>query len=209
MSATLSGETREKLGSRHARRMREQGMIPATIQGGGGDHVDLGIHSQSFWKARRAHEHLFDIEVGGQSETAVVRELQWDAFGDEIVHVEFMRVQRGVKMEAEVELSFAGHVKSGILNHLVTHVAVRCLPSQIPDEIEVNVEGLEEGAHLSAADLVLPEGSELAIDPETQVAVVSAPKAEAEPTDEEGEAAEGETPEGAEPGAEAAEPETE
>jgi large subunit ribosomal protein L25 len=90
-----------------------------------------------------------------------VHALAWDAFGDEIVHIEFKRVRRDVKTEIEVELEFRGHPKGGMLNHLVTHVTVLCLPMDIPDMIEVPVGHLDVGGAVLAKELVLPKGVEL------------------------------------------------
>jgi large subunit ribosomal protein L25 len=188
MSATLNGLAREKLGSRHARRLRLQNRIPCSVQGEGKPNVALSIDNDEFATARRNHEHLFDIEIeGAEAETAMVRELQWSALGDSIVHVEFRRVVRGQKTQVEVALEFIGHPKGGVLNHLVTHVPVMCLPSEIPDKIEAKVDHLEPGHPLFARDLVMPEGSEMLLDEDTQVAVVSTVRAEevAEETPEE------------------------
>ena len=188
MSATLVAEKRERLGSRFARRLRAAGRIPVSIQGGEAEHVDCSIASAEFWTARRAHEHLFDFEGLGGDETAVVRELQWDAFGDKIIHVEFMRVVRGVAMESEAALEFTGHPKGGVLNHLVTHVTVSSIPSMIPDQIEVSVDGLEEGDHITAGDLVLPTAVELVTPSETQIATITTARADVvAETEEEGE----------------------
>ena len=193
MSATLSGIVREKLGSRHARVLRLQGRIPANVQGGGREDVNFSIEEDVFLAARRHHEHLFDIELDkGETETALVRELQWNTFGERIQHVEFRRVIRGQKTEVEVELAFVGHPKGGILNHLQTHVTIRSIPSKIPDGIEVPVGAMEAGNVLLASQLELPEGVALASDPELQVAVVSAPVSEEPEAGEEGE--ESETP---------------
>lgn len=190
MSATLQGERREKLGSRTARKLRASGRIPVSIQGEDKEHVHASIDAHEFMLARRHHEHLFDIEFGGsEPETAVVRELQYDAFGDHVVHIDFRRVVRGVAIDSEVELAYTGHPKGGILNHLVTHVTIRCLPSEIPDAIEVSVEGLEPGHPLHASDLVLPEGMELGCAPELQIAVIVAPRGIEEPEAPEEEAA--------------------
>jgi len=195
--AKLQASSHVKLGSRDARKLRLQGKIPCSIQGEGKDNVNVAIDSDEFMTARRHHEHLFDIEVeGGGAETVLVRELQWDAFGERINHVEFRRVVRGRKTEAEVELEFTGHPK-GILNQLLTHVTVMALPTNIPDSIEVKVEGLEPGHPIHISDLEFPEGVSSAMPEDTPVAVVSAPKGEEEETAEpvEGEeAAEGEEP---------------
>lgn len=186
MSATLKAALREKVGSRHSRLLRRQGRIPASIQGEHKDHLNFSIDETEFLTARRHHQHLFDIELdGGGSETALVRELHWDAFGDSILHVEFRRVVRGQKTEVEVPLEFIGHPKGGVLNHVLTHVTVMALPSEIPDMIEVKVDHLDESHSLHASDLVLPEGLELVTDPEAQVANVSARVVEPEPSEEE------------------------
>ena len=159
MSATLSGIVREKLGSRHARVLRLQGRIPANVQGGGREDVNFSIEEDVFLAARRHHEHLFDIELDkGETETALVRELQWNTFGERIQHVEFRRVIRGQKTEVEVELAFVGHPKGGILNHLMTHITIKALPSEIPDSIEVKVDEMTLEAPLHVSDLILPEG---------------------------------------------------
>jgi len=201
MSATLKGSVRQKVGSRHARALRAGGKIPACIQGEGKPHANIAIDEHEFLAARRHHEHLFDIEVeGGAGEVALVQELQWDPFGETIVHVEFRRVVRGQKTEVEVGLEFVGHPKGGVLNHLVTHVTVLALPSQIPDSIEVKVDEMEPGDPIVAKDLRLPEGVELAMEPDTQVAVVVTVREEVEPSGEGEEEGTGEEP-SAEPSA--------
>lgn len=190
-SQVLSATKRTQLGTRFSRSMRAEGRIPANIQGQG-NHIDISINEREFLASRRAHVHLYDIEVEGSAETAVVHELQWDTFGDRIIHVEFRAVVRGVAIESEVALAFTGNPKSGIANHLVAEILVRCIPSLIPDNVEVSVEGLEEHAHVKAKDITLPEGITLACDPEMDVAIiVGAGGAEpVEGEDEEDEAAE-------------------
>lgn len=184
-SAILKAEARTKLGSRACRALRANGMIPANLQPADGkEHVDLAINEHEFLAARRNHVHLYDIEIGGQSESAVIRELEWDTFGDNIIHVEFKRVQRGVETETEVELAFVGMPK-GVVNHTMQHIAIFSLPSMIPDAIEVNVEGMEEGTHIYAKDLKLPEGVRLGVDPDAEVAVIAGVREEVE--EEEGE----------------------
>lgn len=183
-SANLKGLVRERLGTRHSRVVRLQGRIPASIQGEGKEHVHVSIDETEFLAARRHHHHLFDIDLDGGTETALVNELQWDALGERIVHVEFRRVIRGKKTEVDVELEFVGFPKGGILNHLVTHVTVMAQPSDIPDTIEVPVGEMEVGHPLLAKDLRLPDGVDLAMEADTQIAVVVIPRAEAVATPE-------------------------
>lgn len=198
-SAELKVEKREKKGTNASRRLRAEGRIPANIQSPDGEHVDIVLDEQQFLSARRHHVHLYDLDIEGKTESAVVREIQWDALGDRVLHVEFKRVVRGVETEAEVELEFFGHpAHNGLVNTLLTHITIRTIPSKIPDKIEVAVEGMEPGHHIKARDLVLPEGVSLAVDPDTDVATISGahlveeeetPLVEGEP------GAEGESPE--------------
>jgi large subunit ribosomal protein L25 len=200
MTATLKGNLRDKLGSRWARRLRMQGRLPACVQGEGKGNLNIEIDEDTFLTARRDHEHLFDIELGKDTEPALIRELGYNLMGDRIIHIEFRRVVLGRKTEVEVELQFVGHPKGGVLNHLVTHLTVNALPAHIPDSIEVRVDELELGHPLLAKDVTLPEGVDLLTDLETQVAVVNIVRSVEEETAAEGEAVEGEVPaEGADP----------
>ena len=186
--AKIECAIREKLGSRASRRLRAMGRGIASLQADGDNpHVDLHFEEAGFHAARRAHAHLFDLEFDGKSESAIVRELQWDALGDTLLHVEFKRVVRGQKTESTVKLSFTG-TPAGILNHDLDSVTISCIPSLIPDAIKVSVDGLEPGTHLKASDVEMPEGIELVLDPETEIAVISEMKESApEPAPEEAE----------------------
>jgi len=185
-SSVLAAEKRTELGSRTSRALRGEQRIPANIQGGDA-HIDISIDEHAFLAARRAHVHLYDIDVDGQVEAAVVRELQWDTFGDRIIHVEFQKVIRGVAMESEVEMEFLGAPK-GVLNHLLTHITISCIPSMIPNSLPIKIEGLEEGAHIRASDIELPEGVELAVPTDTEIATIVSARAKiAVDEDEDGE----------------------
>jgi large subunit ribosomal protein L25 len=174
MSANLKATPRERLGSRHSRRLRAEGRLPISVQGEGKANVDLSIDLDEFLAARRHHEKLFDLDVeGGETETAVVRELQYDLLGENLVHAEFQRVVRGVETEAEVDLTFVGQFRGGILTPSHHTLTVRAIPSKLPDVLEVHADRLEVEHVLLAKDLPLPEGVSLACDPELQVAVVS------------------------------------
>ena len=199
-SSTMQAQLREQLGSRHSRLLRAEGRLPASLQGGEGDHVNLSIDSREFFRLRREHVHLFDLDLPNGVESATVRELQWSSLGDELVHVEFRRVTRGVKTEVEVALDFVGMATGGVVNHLVNSIEVRCLPRDIPDSIEVEVGEMEAGHPLLAGDLKLPDGFELVSPADLQIAVVGAADSlEESDGDEE---AEGESSEPAPPPAE-------
>jgi large subunit ribosomal protein L25 len=181
-SANLTADLRERVGSRHARKLRDSGKIPACIQGGGGPVTPIAIAADAFFEARRHHQHLFDITLpGGKVETALVNELQWEVLGRGLDHVEFRRVVRGQETTADVELEFSGMPKGGVLNHLVTHIKIKAEPQNIPDSIVVKIDGLEVGHPLFARDLVLPQGVKLGVAPDMAIAVIVVAKEEIAP----------------------------
>ena len=172
----LKATIRKELGTRASKKLRLQGFIPASLQGAGKPNVDIAIDEREFMTLRRNHEHVFDFEIGGEEDTALVRDLQWDTIGERILHVEFRRVIRGQKTEAEVAIEFEGHPKGGVLNHLMTSVMILALPRNIPDHLVAKVDGLDAGDTLHASDLILPEDVELGIDLETPIANVTVPR---------------------------------
>lgn len=187
---TLECAVRDKVGSRDSRKLRAYGRMVASLQADADHgHVNLHFDEAAFHTARRQHVHLFDLAFDGKSEPAIVGELQWDALGDTLLHVEFKRVVRGQKTESVVPLRFTG-TPAGVLTHDYNEVTINCIPSLIPDAITVNVDGLESGTHIKPADLKLPEGVELVIDADVDIAVItdlrSAPQSSGE-EDAEGE----------------------
>lgn len=187
-SENLKAQPRVKLGSRGARKLRGEGRIPASMDADkNAGHADFSIDEHTFLATRRRHVHLYDLDFSGQVQSAVVRELQYDAVGESIIHIDFKRVNRNEETTADVQLEFTGHPKGGMLNHLVTHVRVLCLPADIPDTIEVPVGHLETGGAILARELAMPKGVRLAGSPTQlvcnvvlqKVEVVATPVAEA------------------------------
>lgn len=175
----LKTEPRQKLGSRHARKLRADGRIPASLdKDGAHPHLDFHIEEHLFLAARRKHAHVYELEISGKKENALVQRLQWDTFGESILHIEFRRVRLDVKTEVDVELEFRGHPKGALLNHLVTHIRIKAIPTQIPDSIEVPVGHLTVGGSIFARELTMPEGVDLASSPDLKIAVAVLAKVE-------------------------------
>jgi large subunit ribosomal protein L25 len=165
MSTTLSALTRDRVGTRASRKLRAEGRIPATLQGGGAaPHVDLSIDEEEFLTTRRHHEHLYELQLDGKVETALIEGLQWDVFGEHIAHVEFRRVDRHARTDVTVPLEFQGHPKDGILTHLLTELSIITTPDAIPNSLVIKVGELTIGASILAGEVPLPPGATL--DPE-------------------------------------------
>lgn len=222
--ATLKADKRTDAGKGVARRLRADARIPGVVYGQGEEAtlLSLDAHDTLYLFNRISVENtIVDLEVEGEKEpiATLVREVQVHPFRPEILHVDFYRVQTGVEVEVNVPLHLHGtpvgvKASGGVLQQLENDLPIRCLPRNIPEELTLNIEDLEIGDQKTVADLELPEGTRLALDPDAPLVLVGAPRAEEElealgpDTEVEtpelvGEAEEAEAPEpGAEPAAE-------
>jgi len=198
---TLNATKRDRVGSRYAQRLRDSGRLPAIVYGHGIEplpiHVDMKQavrHIEDGWK-------VFTIEMDGEQErTVLLRDLQFDYLGTNIVHCDFAVVDLDERVEVSVHVELLGQPKSveqpGVsMIHPHLEIQVRCSVANIPDHVELDVTDLTLDAALHASDIELPSGVELISDP-TDVIVALSFKAEEEAEGEEVEAVgEGEGPE--------------
>jgi large subunit ribosomal protein L25 len=175
----LDAEAREEFGKGAARRTRRAGRIPAVIYGHGTDPVHISLPSHATALALRQANVLLEIDLPGAANLlALPKQVQRDPIRDSIEHVDLIIVKRGEKVTVEVQLVIVGEAPSeAIINQDRVVVAIQAEATHIPNEIEVSVEGLEIGDQITLADLVLPQGSELAEDPELLVLSINATRA--------------------------------
>ena len=169
-------EVRENFGKGYARRLRAAGKIPAVIYGHGTDpvHVSLPGHQVSLL-IRRANAVL-ELDVAGKQQLTLVKDVQKDPVHQIIEHIDLLVVKKGEKIQVDVPVVVLGEPFAGTIANLEnTTVLLEVEATHIPQNIEVDVEGLEDGTHITAADLKLPQGSSLVVDPETLIVAVSVP----------------------------------
>ena len=169
-------EVRENFGKGYARRLRAAGKIPAVIYGHGTDpvHVSLPGHQVSLL-IRRANAVL-ELDVAGTQQLTLVKDVQKDPVHQIIEHIDLLVVKKGEKIQVDVPVVVVGEPFAGTIANLEnTTVLLEVEATHIPQNIEVDVEGLEDGTHITAADLKLPQGSSLVVDPETLIVAVSVP----------------------------------
>ena len=174
----VQAELRENFGKGFARRLRAAGKIPAVIYGHGTDpqHVALPGHQVSLL-IRRANAVL-ELEVGGKQQLTLVKDVQKDPVHQIIEHIDLLVVKKGEKVQVDIPVVVVGEPFAGTIANLdATSIALEVEATHIPQNIEVDVEGLEDGTHITAADLKLPKGATLIADPETLVIAVSVPAA--------------------------------
>lgn len=187
-SAILKASRRSALGTRACRKLRAEGLVPGNLQGlEGKEHIDISVDLHEFMSLRRKHTLLFDIDIEGEQDAAMVQELVWDTFGNQLLHVEFKRVVRGVEIESEIELHFIGHPKGGQPNVVQNTLLIKSIPSKVPEFIEVILDGVENNTTIHAEDLKLPEGVTLVSDENPTIVVIRDAKEEVEETEEDDE----------------------
>jgi large subunit ribosomal protein L25 len=171
-------ETRENFGKGYARRLRANGQIPAVIYGHGTApvHVALPGHQVSLL-VRRANAVL-ELEVDGTHQLTLVKDVQKDPVRQVIEHIDLLVVKKGEKVSVDVPVVVTGEPAPGtIVNLDNTTVSLEVEATHIPQNVEVDVEGLEDGTHITAADLKLPKGASLVTEGETLIVAISVPAA--------------------------------
>lgn len=177
----LSGQVRDEFGKGAARRMRVAGEIPATVYAGGAqpDYIKLPMRETTL--ALRRANALFSIDFGGKTKMAVVKDVQRNPVKRQIEHIDFYEVRAGEKMTVEVPVFINGETKGAAVAFIdMQNLQIRADVTNLPERIDISVEGLSDGDKILAKDVKLPEGAELVIDdPEDSVITVEVPKEEA------------------------------
>lgn len=183
MSEVLKVEVRQTRGKRHARRMRSAGMVPAVLYGHGEQNLSLSAAADQLQLVMRHGARVVDLE-GAVSEKAFIRDLQWDVFGLEVLHLDLARVSADEKVEVELPVELRGEAPGvkdgGVVTQAVHHVRVECLVTAIPEKLSLRIHSLALGQSLLVKDLELPAGVTMLTEPETLIVQCAEPKAEAE-----------------------------
>ena len=169
MADTFTVTIREDRGTRNARRSRNAGTTPAILYGHGKENVCLAVPADELSAAIRQGTRVVTLE-GAVNDTALIREVQWDAFGIDVLHIDLTRVGREEKIEVMVSVELRGDAPGtkagGIINHVTHQIQVECPAMNAPDKVEANINSLEVGDVITAGELTLPEGSVLTSDGE-------------------------------------------
>jgi large subunit ribosomal protein L25 len=168
MAETLNVKTRDARGKREARRLRRTGSIPAVLYGHGEANCSLVVGAVEMSAVVRRGGRVVELK-GAVNEKALIRDLQWDTYGIEVMHVDFTRVSEHERIEVKVLVELRGQAAGvkdgGVVEHFVHEVEIECEALAIPDKLELNISELKIGESLTAADLHLPPGVTLVSDP--------------------------------------------
>ena len=177
----VHAELRDSFGKGFARRLRAAGKIPAVIYGHGTEPVHVALPGHQVSLIIRRANALLELDIEGKAQLALVKDVQKDPVHQIIEHIDLLVVKKGEKVAIDVPIVVTGESAAGtIVNLDATTLSIEAEATHIPQNIEVSVEGLEEGAHITAADVTLPKGAALLSDPEVLVVAISVPAAPSE-----------------------------
>ncbi len=171
-------ELRENFGKGFARRLRAAGKIPAVIYGHGTDPVHVALPGHQVALLIRRANAVLELEVAGAQHLTLVKDVQKDPVHQIIEHIDLLVVKKGEKVQVDVPVVVIGEPFAGtIVNLDNATVSLEVEATHIPENVEVDVEGLEDGTHITAADLTLPTGASLVTEAETLIVAISVPAA--------------------------------
>ncbi|HEY2304700.1 MAG TPA: 50S ribosomal protein L25/general stress protein Ctc [Streptosporangiaceae bacterium] len=177
----IVAEPRTEFGKGAARRARRAGRVPAILYGHGTDTRHITLPGHQLLMALKTPNVLIEVDgLSGRPQLTLPKAVQRDPIRGAIEHVDLIMVRRGEKVTVEILVQVTGEVEpGGLLDQQMVRLAVEASATQIPQGIEVNVEGMAIGSAVHAGDLTLPEGVTLAAEPEALVLhVLAAPTAE-------------------------------
>lgn len=182
--AKLAASVRDQKGTRAVERLRRQGRVPGVIYGHEQETVSLAVGAEELAAVVRHGVRVVDVEYNGKAEKALIRELQWDTFGQEILHFDLTRVSAGERIEIQVPIELRGTPRGvkegGVVEQALHELSIECPATEVPSEIRLTVNDLGLGESLHVSDLSLPPGVKALAEPEAMVVQVTAPVEEEE-----------------------------
>ncbi len=176
---TISAEPRTHLGSKHTRRMRKNGKMPAIIYGHGEKPEPITINAHEAENLLDHHSRVIELQLNGSKSSYLIKSVQYDYLGTNPIHLDLMRVNVNERIQVNVEIELRGTAKGaeegGVVSQILNAVEVECLLTNIPESIRASIAHLDVNDDLLVKDLELPEGVTAITDAEEQVAVCRVP----------------------------------
>ena len=160
--------TRKEQGSSASRRLRRSHQVPGIIYGGSNEPTPIAIEHNPLYHALRVetfHSSILEMELDGQPEQVLLRDIQWHPYRQQVMHIDFQRVSADRPIHMRVPLHFRNQESSpavkqsgGIVGHVLTEIDITCLPGDLPGFIDVDLSTLESGKPLHVRDIQFPAG---------------------------------------------------
>ncbi len=183
MIETIEVKSREAVGSWKVRKLRAAGQIPANLYGHGEANLNLSVAKEAVDKLLKHGSKLVSL-TGAVTDTALLREVQWDSLGSEVVHLDFARVSQTEQVEISLPVHLHGEapgaVGSGQLRFVTHEVTIRCPAASLPEFLTVDISRLQLGQSIHVSEMKLPEGATPVTPPSVVVVQVVAASSQAD-----------------------------
>ena len=167
MTIQFNAKTRVLQGTSASRRLRRAGTVPAIIYGSG-SAVQIEVdHNEIFHALRNEafHASVLTVLLDGAAQSVILRDTQWHPYKQQVMHLDFQRVDATHKIHVKVPLHFVNadiapgvKLEGGMVTHVMADIDLECLPANLPEFIQVDLKDLASGHSIHVSDLVLPEG---------------------------------------------------
>jgi large subunit ribosomal protein L25 len=172
-SFELTAELRDAQGKGASRRLRHSGKVPAVLYGGHTDAANLSLDHQKLLLAldnERFYSSILSLNIGGQKQNAILKDLQRHPAKHQVLHVDLQRVLENEKIRMTIPLHFTGaaaapgvKTQGGVVSHLLNDVEVSCLPKDLPEYLEIDMSAMNMNDMKRLSDIPLPAGVELVL----------------------------------------------
>ena len=192
MSSTyynLATTERTKFGSKESKNDRKSGLIPAVIYYSGEENIHISIDKSVLFRAIQSSQRIYQIEQNKEKRYVMIKDIQYHPVTDEIIHVDLMRVKRSEKMTISVPIVLKGNPvgvrEGGVLSQSLNQVEINCFPTDVPENIELDIEDLELNAAKNVGDLNINiKDVEIVSDSNLNIVSVTPPASEAKEDEE-------------------------
>ena len=164
----FNATARSVQGSSASRRLRRAGRVPAIVYGGSAAPLNIELDHNEIYHALRKeefHASILQMQYEGKEQPVLLRAVQWHAYKQQVLHIDFQRVDANQALHTKVPLHFingdtspAVKLSSAIISHVITELEITCLPAALPQFIEVDLGNLLGGGSVHLSDVKLPKG---------------------------------------------------
>ena len=191
--------SRHEIRSKAAKALRKKGLIPGVLYFSGEENVNISVEKSVLFHAMQSGQRIFEIDQGGESQYTMIKQLQYHPVTDEVIHIDLMRVRRSEKITIAVPLVLVGDSigvkEGGVLSQSLNQIEISCFPTDVPEQIELNIEDLELNSAKSVADLEIDiEDVDIVTDPSLNIVSITPPASEEEVVEDVEDVEEGDEP---------------